>query len=133
MKTTRPARAKGERGVHTPAAHPRQSLIEALRGIILAADGRIQEGVKWNAPSFYTTEHFATFHLRAHDKVQVILHLGAKPRPNATMRASLGESSMPLEWRGSDRAIVTFRDMGEVRRYTPAFTRVIRRWIAHMH
>jgi hypothetical protein len=132
MKKTRPTAPKGENSARMPAPHPRQSLIEALRAIILAADGRIQEGVKWNAPSFYATEHFATFHLRAPDAVRVILHLGAKARPDAKVREALGELSDPFAWKGSDRAMVTFRDIGEVRRFKPALTRVIRRWIEHV-
>jgi hypothetical protein len=49
-----------------------------FRQIILDADASIAEGIKWNAPSFYTSEYFATIQLRAKDGVQVILHLGAK-------------------------------------------------------
>ena len=45
--------------------HPAHATIQALRALILDADPRIAESVKWNAPSFATTEYFATFHLRA--------------------------------------------------------------------
>ena len=125
-------KAKAGAGVQTAPTHPRQSVIEALRAIILAADDRIEEGVKWNAPSFYTTEHFATFHLRAPDKVQLILHRGARARPDATVRGAVGESPVPLEWRGPDRAIVSFSDVADVERHRAAFTRLIRRWIEHV-
>jgi hypothetical protein len=60
--------------------HPFEKEILALRQIILGAAPGIGEGIKWNAPSFQTSEYFATFHLRAKDCVQLILHLGAKKR-----------------------------------------------------
>lgn len=105
-------------------------VIDALRAIIRGADPRITESVKWNAPSFATTEHFATFHLRARDRVQVVLHLGAKPRPDAGVRAGVRDPAGLLEWRGPDRAIVTFRDLAEVDVKGAAFADVIRQWIA---
>jgi hypothetical protein len=40
--------------------HPRKPEIVALRRIILGVDSSIREDIKWNAPSFHTTEHFAT-------------------------------------------------------------------------
>jgi hypothetical protein len=35
---------------------PSKSALLELREIILAADGAIAEGIKWNVPSFRTTE-----------------------------------------------------------------------------
>ncbi len=48
--------------------HPFKQEILALRQIILDADPSIAEDIKWNAPSFRTSEYFATFHLRAKDR-----------------------------------------------------------------
>jgi hypothetical protein len=59
--------------------HPRKKEIFALRKIISGVDPTIGEDIKWNAPSFHTTEHFATFHPRHTDGVQLVLHLGAEP------------------------------------------------------
>lgn len=132
MKQTRSTKARTGTGVHGATAHPRQPVIEALRAIILAADDRIKEGVKWNAPSFYTTEHFVTFHLRAQDRVQLILHLGSKTQADATVRDAVGDSTVPLEWRAPDRAIATFSSVADVQRHQAAFTRLVRRWIEHV-
>ncbi len=49
--------------------HPFKQEIIAVRKIVLAANRSIAEGIKWNAPSFRTSEYFATFHLRAKDGV----------------------------------------------------------------
>jgi hypothetical protein len=61
-------------------SHPLKPVVLALRNIILEADPGISEGIKWNVPSFRTLEFFATMHLRAQDRVSVIMHFGAKKR-----------------------------------------------------
>ena len=112
--------------------HPRKEEILALRAVILGADERIVESIKWNAPSFHTVEHFATFHLRAREGVQVVLHLGAKPRPDAPVRAAIMDDASLLEWRGPDRATVTFRDLRDVEARRDAFAHVVRQWITFL-
>ncbi|MGZ8490966.1 MAG: DUF1801 domain-containing protein [Gemmatirosa sp.] len=112
--------------------HPRTPEIQALRRLILGADARIGEGVKWNAPSFRTSEWFATFHLRARDGVQVVLHLGAKVRADADVRARIADPQALLDWRSADRAIATFRDLPDVAARGAAFADVVREWIAHV-
>ncbi|MEW5930170.1 MAG: DUF1801 domain-containing protein [Gemmatimonadota bacterium] len=110
--------------------HPRKPEILALRRVILGADPAIAEGIKWNAPSFRTSEWFATFHLRAKDGVQVILHLGAKKR-DAPAPATADPESL-LERLGADRASVKFRGLADVEARGPAFAAVVREWIQHV-
>jgi hypothetical protein len=108
--------------------HPHAAAIARLRALILAVDPRITESVKWNAPSFATTDHFATFHLRAKAGVQVVLHLGAKPRPTG-VRAEIDDPAGLLEWRAADRATVTFRDRADVEGKAAPFAELLGRWI----
>lgn len=112
--------------------HPRMAEILALRQVILGADPTIAEGIKWNAPSFRTWEWFATFHLRAKQGVQVILHLGAKKRDAAAPAVGIADPESLLEWLGADRASVKFRDLADVEARGPAFAAVIREWIGHV-
>jgi hypothetical protein len=112
--------------------HTHKDAILAARAIILSADPAITESVKWNAPSFATSEHFATFHLRHKTGIQVVLHLGAKPRPDATLRAEIADPASLLDWRSPDRAVVVFRDAADVADKEAAFASVIRAWIKHV-
>lgn len=109
--------------------HPLTPVILALRSIVLGVDPSITESIKWNAPSYATAEHFATFHLRAADAVQLVLHLGAKARPDAALRERIADPDALLQWRGSDRATVTFRDLRDVEAKRAAFADVLRQWI----
>jgi hypothetical protein len=112
--------------------HPRKSEILALRRLVLDADPAIGEGIKWNAPSFRTSEFFATFHLRAREGVQVILHFGAKARASPVARAAVADPAGMLAWLGPDRASVTFRGLDDVDARGAAFQDVVRAWIAQM-
>lgn len=112
--------------------HPFKPEILALRQIILGADPRICESIKWHAPSFYTSEHFATFQLRAKNAVQIILHLGAKTRDTASSGISIADPEALLEWLARDRASVTFCSLSQVDARRSAFTQLIREWIAYV-
>ena len=112
--------------------HPAKAEILALRQLILAANPRIGEGVKWNAPSFHTTEYFATFHLRAKVGVQLILHLGAKVRDNSTAGMAIADPQSLLTWLAKDRASISFHDLAEIRTRQNAFQALIQAWIVHV-
>lgn len=108
--------------------HPHKDAIEALREIICAAHPSIAEGVKWNAPSFRTTEYFGTAHLRAKDGIGLILHLGAKAREDPMF--DLSDPERLLEWLARDRALVSFDGIDHVRARESALQAIVRQWIA---
>jgi hypothetical protein len=112
--------------------HPFKPELLALRQLILGADPSIAEGIKWNAPSFRTSEYFATFQLRAKDGVQVILHLGAKTRDPSAPAVTIADPDSLLEWLGRDRASVKFRDSKDIDARRSAFAKVLRQWIQHV-
>lgn len=109
--------------------HPRKADIEALRRLLLAADPGIAEGIKWNAPSFRTSDYFATVHLRARDGVQLILHLGAKVRALPAGGIGIDDPDGQLQWLGKDRATVRFRDLADIESRRTAFTDLVRQWL----
>jgi len=112
--------------------HPKKPEIIALRRVMLDADESIAEGIKWNAPSFCTSEYFATFNLRAKDGVQLILHFGAKKNDIATTGVAIPDPSNLLKWLAKDRALVTFRDLDDIAAKKSAFAELIRHWIKHV-
>ncbi|WNG44431.1 DUF1801 domain-containing protein [Archangium minus] len=139
MKTTRTRPAKRSASetedVETFLAsleHPFKQEILALRQLILGADPSIAEGIKWNAPSFRTSEYFATFQLRAKDGVQLILHLGAKKRDTAVSGIAIADPESLLDWLAKDRASVKFRDLKDIEAKRSAFAELIRQWLKHV-
>ena len=110
--------------------HPHKAAVGAIRQAILGADRSILEGIKWKAPSFRTTEYFATTHLRAKVGVGVVFHLGAKVRSIPSV--SIADPEGLLQWLAKDRAMVSFAGAEEVRAKQSALQGVVRQWIAHV-
>jgi hypothetical protein len=111
--------------------HPFKAEIEAIRAAILGADRAIAEGIKWNAPSFRTTEYFATVNLREKKGIGVILHLGAKVRSLPPGGVAIEDPAKLLKWLGKDRAMVVFADLGDFKARKADFVRIVRQWIVH--
>src|SRR5262245_31390864 len=111
--------------------HPLKREIVALRDILMSVDPTISEEIKWNAPSFRTSEHFATMHLRAKDSVQLILHLGAKTKRSIPTSAIADPHGL-LKWLGPDRASVSFRGREDLAANGEALVTIIRQWIKHV-
>ena len=112
--------------------HPHKAELVILRRLLLAADPRITEGIKWNSPSFYFQGWFATMNLRAKSGLQLILHLGAKVRPGVDVRRALADPAGLLEWLGPDRASVQLRDADDLRTRGAALQEVVRQWIGQL-
>lgn len=108
--------------------HPLKPEIVALRQLLLGADERISEEVKWNAPSFRTSEHFATLHLRSRSAVQLILHLGARPGKVIPAGAIEGPQGL-LKWLGPDRASVSLAGREDLERKSGPLVAIVRQWI----
>ena len=62
-------------------AHPLTPTITAIRGQLLTVPA-VVEAVKWNSPNYALADDFATMSLRRDDTVQLILHTGAKIKPD---------------------------------------------------
>jgi len=110
-------------------AHPMAGQVERLRSAILNTDSRINESIKWNAPSFYIDDHFATFNLHYSDRVQIVLHAGAKVNPDAK-QFEIADTAGLLKWAAADRAIVTFTSEAEIDEQLDAFLAILGQWVA---
>lgn len=111
--------------------HPLAAGIRALRKRILALDPRIGEGIKWNAPSFFLEDHFATFKLRPETKIFLVLHTGAKPKARAKPIVVPDPEGL-LTWPAKDRALLTLASSAEVKKHGAAIDGIVRSWISQL-
>ncbi|MBI3817249.1 MAG: DUF1801 domain-containing protein [Planctomycetes bacterium] len=111
--------------------HPLKAELELVRSVILGADPRIREGIKWNSPSFHVDEYFATINIRK-DVVLIILHLGAKVKDNSTAGLAIPDPDGLLEWLAKDRAAVRFADMESIKKHRGALEKIVRGWIRYL-
>lgn len=106
-------------------------LLELLRAEILCTDPRISEGIKWNSLSFRTTEWFATWNWRAKDRIELVFHLGAKPKPGSDLPRQLGNTSL-VDWKSVDRGLISFSSVDEFKGKQAEFRSVVTAWVQHI-
>jgi len=110
--------------------HPLKTEIEEVRRIILRADERLTEHIKWNAPSFcHHDEDRITFNLRGKGFFTLVFHRGAKVKEPLENGPLIEDKTGLLQWMANDRATMTFSDMDDVIAKQDKLTELIRSWL----
>lgn len=111
---------------------PLRATVEALRRIILGADARIGEQIKWNSPSFYYRGELpadADPKQYPRDIVVLNLHRGY-PLLVFPTGARIPDTTGLLEGTYSDgRRLVTLADVAAAERQAAALQQVLRQWL----
>lgn len=133
-KAAKPSPIATDKSVHTYLAHlehPYKKGVHALRKAILGIDARIREEVKWNAPSFFLEDHFATFRLHPGSIFQLVLHTGAKAKKNPK-QFHLDDPQALLKWAAKDRCVMAFASDTDAIAKRAEVTRMVKDWIAQL-
>ena len=102
--------------------HPLKSELEVLRSIILGADPRVHERVKWNGPSFYSKNvDMSAFNVRSTTflLLVVVFHNGKM----------IDDRLGFLEGDYKDRRTAKFTTMADIEAKRPALERMVRTWL----
>ncbi len=111
--------------------HPLKKAVEEIREIILGADKRITEHIKWNAPSFcFNGDDRITFNLSKNDYILLIFHRGAKVKDNKSKDPLFKDTTGLLEWLAPDRAIIKFQSIEEIIDKKISLKKVVKLWLA---
>ncbi len=111
--------------------HPFRKEIEALRHCILTANSELTENIKWNGPNYcFDNADRITMRIQppTTKQIQVIFHCGAKVKAQPTEKL-LKENFDILAWKGNDRAIATFKNMGDIERHEMDLSKIVKGWI----
>ncbi|AZI26239.1 DUF1801 domain-containing protein [Pedobacter sp. G11] len=100
--------------------HPHKTEIALLRSIIIDANSKLEERIKWNAPSFFYQKDMAAFNLRAKGYVQIIFIFY-----DGNM---LHEPSI-LQGEWKDRREARFYNLDDIEGKKPALEQFINKWI----
>jgi uncharacterized protein YdhG (YjbR/CyaY superfamily) len=57
--------------------NPMKDVVERIRGIVLDADSRVEECIKWQAPTFTYLGNLASFFPRSKQHASLMFHMGA--------------------------------------------------------
>lgn len=99
--------------------HPLIAEIQAVRDVILGADPRVAETVKWSSPTFTYKGNLASINVRAKRLVSVLFHEGA----------GIPDKSGLLEGDGNHARTARFTDLEDVARRKDALAATVRSWI----
>ena len=109
--------------------HGRKAEIETLRALILDAVPDLVERIKWNAPSFGPgNDDRITMRLHPGDRVQLILHRGAKAGADDLFRFE--DPDKLITWAAPDRGVITFADAADLAQKSEPLGAILRRWVA---
>jgi uncharacterized protein YdeI (YjbR/CyaY-like superfamily) len=99
--------------------HPLNNQIQMVREIIINTDDRIQEDIKWQAPTFMYNGNMASLPMNAKKFVSLMFHKG-----------SLIKDSMGLlEGDGKEVRVARFMDVEDIKKKKNALERVVKEWI----
>lgn len=98
--------------------HPLKEAMRLTRKIILAADSRMSESIKWSAPTFTFGGNLASFQPRAKQFVSLMFHRGSE----IPCRHPRLEGEAPLV------RIMRFKDLAEGKAGRVELEAVVRAW-----
>lgn len=129
-KTPAPVKVKGAKPTDAEKVemhmrklkHPLKPEMEAVRSIIRNANSKIEERIKWNAPSYYYKEDLVTFNAWAQQQVHLVFHHPVIVR----IKSAILEGDYPT------RRMTYFQDMAEVKAKKKELERIINELVKFM-
>ena len=99
--------------------NPMKEVVLELREVILATDKRVDECIKWQAPTFTFEGNIASFFPKSKKHASLMFHQGAKiPGKHAI-----------LEGEGATARQIKIASVAEVRKKKKAIQAVVKAWI----
>jgi hypothetical protein len=99
--------------------NPQKDLVEAVRTVLLDADDRLGEAIKWKAPTFVYQGNLASFFPKSTKHVTLMFHSGA----------TLPDPAGILEGDGEVARSVKIRDREDLAAKAPALRGLVTAWI----
>jgi hypothetical protein len=113
----------------TALQHSRKSDIELIRSAILNSDPELWETVKWNAPNFvFRGEDRVTFRLQPGDRVDLVLHRGARKRDYVDAFTFVDTSGL-IQWATPDRGVISIPVGADLDQLLHVVLPVINAWV----
>lgn len=110
----------------------KHSQVQALRSLIIEADPRLEEHIKWNAPSYVLDgEDRITFNLtNKQGAIKLVLHMGATRKENKNAAPIMNDESGLIEWSSDIRGIITFSDIGDITSKQTSLKNILKKWLS---
>ncbi len=102
------------------ADNPFKDLWETIRSAVLSTDPKMEEDIKWGAPTFMYKGNLATFNPRAKKFVNLTFHTGA----------TIADPESILEGDAAEARVFRVESEGEFNTKKSGLESVVRNWIA---
>jgi len=100
--------------------NPKKDVVMRIREIVLAADPRIEESIKWQAPTFTYNGNLASFYPKSKEHASLMFHTGAKI-PGTYPR---------LEGTGATSRVMKIATIAEANKVKAEIEKIVRSWCA---
>ena len=100
--------------------NPQKDLVQAVRRLVLDADPRMSETIKWQGPTFMYRGNLASFYPKSTKHVSLMFHTGA----------SLPDPTGLLEGEGATSRVATFHSADDLAAKADALRGLVVAWIA---
>ena len=106
--------------------------VDVLRSLILKSEPKLDEHIKWNAPSYvFDGEDRITFNLlNKQAVVKLVLHMGATRKEDKKGTPVMQDESGLVEWSSDIRGMITFTDIEHINSNLPALKSIISHWLS---
>jgi len=113
-------------------SNDKRQQVDTLRNLILETEPRLEEHIKWNAPSYVLDgEDWITFNLmNKQDVVKLIFHMGATRKEDKKGASIMRDESGLIEWSSDIRGMITFTSLEEVNSRLPLLQKIIKDWLS---
>jgi uncharacterized protein YdhG (YjbR/CyaY superfamily) len=98
--------------------NPKKAVVLRIREIVLAADPRIEETIKWQAPTFTYKGNLASFYPKSKEHASLMFHVGAKIPGNHPR----------LEGSGGTSRVMKIATVAEANKAKPDLVKLVRTW-----
>jgi hypothetical protein len=98
--------------------NPKKDVVMRIREIVLAADPRIEESIKWQAPTFSYNGNLASFYPKSKEHASLMFHTGAKI-PGTHRR---------LEGSGQTSRVMKIATVAEANKAKADIEEIVRAW-----
>jgi hypothetical protein len=102
----------------TAYENPMKPVVERVREVVLAADPRIDECIKWKAPTFTYRGNLASFYPKSKKHASLMFHLGAAIPGDYPRLGGTGDTSR----------VMKLGSVEEVDAARPELERIVKAW-----
>ncbi len=117
---------------YTSLSGDRKAQIEGIRNVIMGAEPRLVETLKWNAPNFVLDgEDRLTLNLMNKEgKIKLVFHMGATQKEDKKAHPVMTDTTGLIFWNSNIRGTITFESSQHVSQVCEQLTDLIRNWLS---